>query len=164
MSELSQAPGDIPPDFQRLLTQSIEELRLKTAAHDGAWQLGKASWAADLDAGQIVFTSPSGVTATCPLQIIGTYNTEDGTWLWGWNHPSVPLPLQEHARRVRAYGEQHGITGLTAQKVQCSEAEAWEFTALACKLGHAQGAYRGPMGPTLVFLTFGEVSLSKSPS
>jgi len=140
----------------------MEELRLKTAAHDGAWQLGKASWTADLNAGKIVFLSPSGVTATCPVQVVGTYNTEDGTWLWGWNHPSVPPPLQEHARQVRAYGEGHNIASLTTPMLQCLETEAWEFTALACKLGQAQGAYRGPMGPTLVFMTFGEVTLSKS--
>ncbi len=159
MAEQSKPPD---ADFQRLLTQSMEELRLKTAAHDGGWQLSKASWAADLDAGQIVFTSPSGVTATCPVQIVGTYNTEDGTWLWGWDHPSVPPPLQEHALRVRECGEQYNIANLTTQKLLCSETEAWEFTALACKLGQAQGAYRGPAGSTLVFMTFGDVTLSKS--
>jgi hypothetical protein len=51
---------------------------------------------------------------------------------------------------------------LTTQKLECTEDEAWEFTALACKLGNAQGGYRGPMGPTLVFMTFGKVSLSKT--
>jgi hypothetical protein len=115
----------------------------------------------DQDAGEVYFTSPTGVVATCPVQIVGTYNTEDGTWLWGWDHPSVDEPLQEHARAVRKYGERHGIPSLTTRKVACSEAEAWEFAALACHLCDAQGAYRGPMDATLVFLTFGSVSLSQ---
>ena len=42
-----------------------------------------------------------------------------------------------------------------------SEDEAWEFTALACQLCRAQGAYRGPAGTALVYMTFGEVTLSK---
>jgi hypothetical protein len=148
-------------DFPNLITRSIEELRIKTQVHDGTWRLGKAAWSVDQQAGQIVFRAPGGITATCPVQIIGTYNTADGTWLWGWDHPSVLPALQTHARRVREYGERHRIDKLTRQKLQCSEAEAWEFTALACKLGGGQGGYRGPAGQTLVFMTFGEVNLSK---
>jgi hypothetical protein len=62
---------------------------------------------------------------------------------------------------VREYGERHRIDKLTTQKLRCSEAEAWEFTALACKLGNGQGGYRGPVGQTLVFMTYGEVCLGK---
>jgi hypothetical protein len=156
------APASDPGDYATLLGQSMVELRLKTAAHDGTWHLGQADWDVDQEVGQIVFTTPGGITATCPVQIVGTYNTTDGTWLWGWDHPSVEPPLQEHARRVREYGERHHIDKLTTQKVRCSEDEAWAFTALACKLGDAQGGYRGPMGPTLVFMTFGTVSLSQA--
>jgi hypothetical protein len=153
---------DSSPDFQLLLEQSMEELRLKTVAHESGWCLDKANWAVDQDAGTITFTLPEGVIATCPVQVIGTYNTEDSTWLWGWDHPSVVTPLQEHARTVKAYGQQHGIERLTTQKLSCTEEDAWQFAALACKLCEAQGAYRGPSGPTRVFMTFGTVSLSKS--
>jgi len=160
-------PIEIPsvppaPDFRTLLAQSMEELRAKTEAHDGTWHLGKADWDVDQSTGQIVFTAPGGITATCPVQIIGTYNTDDNTWLWGWDHPSVEPALQEHAALVRDYGEQNGIEKLTTRKLHCSEGEAWEFTAVACKLAGAQGGYRGPMDSTLVFMTFGKVTLSKS--
>src|SRR5262249_33019081 len=148
-------------EYRSLVEQSMEELRLKTAGHDGIWRLSEADWNVDQDAGTIAFTGSDGITATCPVQIIGTYNTQDGTWLWGWDHPSVVPGLQEHARRVKVYGQQHGIERLTTQKLECEEAEAWEFTALACKLCDAQGAYRGPAGSTLVFMTFGTVTLSK---
>jgi hypothetical protein len=85
-------------DFDTLLDRSMEELRIKTAAHDATWQLSKADWDIDQDAGTITFTSPNGITATCPVQIIGTFNTLDNTWLWGWDHPSVDPALQEHAK------------------------------------------------------------------
>lgn len=153
-------PAD-PDDYRQLVEQGMEELRLKTAAHDSLWRLSESAWSVDQKTGVIVFTANDGITATCPVQIIGTYNSEDGTWLWGWDHPSVALPLQEHAKRVKAYGEQHGIEKLTARKLECEELEAWEFTALACKLCDAQGAYRGPAGTAKVFMTFGEVTLSK---
>lgn len=165
MSLFDKLSRKIPPvaaeAFRTLRERSVEELRIKTDAHNSTWHLGQASWFIDQDAGTIVFTAPDGTMATCPVQIIGTYNTADGTWLWGWDHPSVTPPLQENARKVRAYGEQLGIDPLTTRKIRCTETDAWELTALACKLEGAQGAYRAPSGKTLVFVTFGEVRLNK---
>jgi hypothetical protein len=159
-----QVPEAAPKlDFDTLLDRSMEELRIKTAAHDGTWQLGEADWDIDQDAGTIVFTSPKGITATCSVQVIGTFNSDENSWLWGWDHPSVDPALQEHARLCRTYGERHDIDYLTAQKIEnSSEDDAWQLTALACKLADAQGAYRGAMGSTLVFVTFGKPRLTKS--
>jgi hypothetical protein len=155
------SPSNFLPDYELLIQQSIEELRLKTAAHDATWHLGEAAWDVDQDAGEIVFTAPNGIAAVCPVQIIGTFNSLDNTFLWGWDHPSIEPPLRRHAEQVRAYGEQFNIEELITRKLSCSEQDAWKFTALACKLCDAQGAYRGPAGATFVFMTFGEVSLSK---
>ena len=159
MAKKSRPTGDA--EYRALLDRSSEELRLKTAAHDAAWQLGKADWSVDQETGLITFTGTK-MTATAPVQIIGTYNTLDDSWLWGWDHPSVDDALAEHARRVYEYGKQHGIAELTTRKLACDEAHAWTLTALACHLCEAQGAYRGPAGTALVFMTFGEVTLSKS--
>jgi hypothetical protein len=151
------------PQYEHLLERSMEELRLKTAAHDGTWQLGKADWDVDQDAGTIVFTSPKGIVATCRVQIIGTLNTADNTWMWGWDHPSVDAALQEHAAICYEHGKKHGIGRLTQQKLErVTEDDAWKFTALACKLAEAQGGYRGEMGSTLIFVTFGEPTLTKA--
>ncbi len=152
-----------PTGFAKLIAQSMEELRLKTRLHDETWHLGDADWSVDQDQGQIVFDH-QGITATAPVQIVGTFSNEDSTWLWGWDHPAVVPALQQHARRVREYGEEHGISQLTTRKLACSEDEAWEFAALACKLCGAQGAYRGPAGTALVFMTFGDVKLTQSAS
>jgi hypothetical protein len=142
------------------MDQCVEELRVKTAAHDAGWGLGSADWAADLKQGLLTFTSRTTV-ATAPVQVIGTYNTQDETWLWGWDHPSVGPAVAGHARRVLQYGIQNEIAELTTRMLPCSQDRAWEFTALACHLSGAQGAYRGPAGKTLVFMTFGKVTLSK---
>jgi hypothetical protein len=149
-------------NFETLLAQSVEELRLKTSAHDAAWHITKADWKVDQATGVVEFAAPDGVKATCQVQIIGTYDKAEGTWLWGWDHPNVLAPLQSHARQVRKYGEEHGIESLTGQKLQCQESAAWGFTALACKLANAQGAYCGPSGSTLVFMTFNDVKGSKN--
>jgi hypothetical protein len=96
------------------------------------------------------------------VQIIGTYNTADGTWLWAWDNPSLVKGLARDSQVVREYGRKHGIAPLTTRKLNCDEVDCWEFTALACKLCKAQGAYHGPSGKTRVFMTFGKITMSKT--
>ena len=149
-----------PPALQPQIEKAVHHLSALTAAHDGAWHIGEAGWSVDQDAGTIVFDAPNGVRAVAPAQIIGTYDTRQETWLWAWDNPSIAQALAEDARRVQAFGREHGFEILTARKLTCSEEQCWELTALACLLCGAQGAYRGPADATLIFFTFGDVALS----
>ncbi|MEM7316566.1 MAG: DUF6882 domain-containing protein [Planctomycetota bacterium] len=97
----------------------------------------------------------------CAAQIIGSFNTKDNSWLWAWDNPSVLDKLKAHALKLKEYGEEHGIERLTDRKWTGTEDDAWEMAALAVKLCDAQGAYRGPAGSTLIFMTFGKVKMSK---
>jgi hypothetical protein len=147
----------------QLVERSLTELQLKTQAHDGAFGLGRADWQAELQSGTLRFANES-FQATCAVQIIGTYNTADGSWLWGWNHPSVPAPLALDAGRVRAFAIDRGLTRLLEPSLNCSEDDAWAFTALATFLAQSQGAYRGPAGAALVFMTFTDIQLQAAGS
>ena len=144
------------------MEQAIIALQALTMAHDLSWQLGRSQWNVDQDEGTIIFTTPRGMHVTAPVQIVGSYSTADNSWRWGWDHPSVAPGLDEHARTVRAYGEEKGFDLLTTHRFKCPEEQCWEFAALACKLNSAQGAYRGPHGKTRVFFTFGKVVLSRA--
>jgi hypothetical protein len=99
--------------------------------------------------------------AVSPAQIIGTYNSEDHTWLWAWANPSIDEKLQLDARKVQKYGEEHQIERLTRSKWVGTEDDAWGMVALAVKLCNEQGGYRGPAGETKVYIAFGKVMLSK---
>lgn len=151
-----------PQGLEREIEKARNALAHVTAAHDAAWHLGQANWNLDQDIGDLVFITPQGMTAVAPAQVIGTYNTVDGTWLWAWDHPWIEPPLAKDAKAVLAYGQQDGHAMLTTRKLQCTEDEAWGLTALAFMLCKANGAYRGPAGTALVFMTFGEVKLSKT--
>jgi hypothetical protein len=144
-----------------VVARAMEELRIRTASFDRLFQMGDADWQLDQDGGTIVFTSPKGLVATAPAQIAGTYDTDDGTWLWAWDNPSIAAPLTAHAKVVREYGKRRGIAELTTRKLKITEDKAWELAALTCKLGKDQAVYRGPAGATMVFITFGEVTLTK---
>ncbi|NLS28041.1 hypothetical protein S2M10_30470 [Sphingomonas sp. S2M10] len=115
-------------------------------------------WSVDLDKGIIRFTASTYV-ATAPVQVIGTYNTRDGSFLWGWDHPSIPEARRTHAKLARQFGELQGLPQYTTRKVLCTEAVAWRFTAVASYLAGATGTYRGTSGPTLVYMTFGQVTV-----
>lgn len=95
------------------------------------------------------------------MQIVGAYNTDNGTFLWGWDHPSVAERLNKHAALAKQFGLDNGLAQCKERMVECTENEAWEFTAVAARLGEANGAYLGPAGTALVFMTFGEIKLSK---
>ena len=152
-----------PAGLETQIERAVNGLRTMTAAHDGMWQISEAAWNVNQDEGTITFDSPKGMRRRQQVQIIGTYNTQDGTWLWGWDNPSLEAPLTEHARKVRAYGQEKGYDILTMRKLVCPEDQCWELAALACMLCNAQGAYRGPAGTARVFMTFGNVTLSKAP-
>lgn len=147
---------------ESFIASAREALALQTSAHTSSWNLANAeSWGADLDEGAVTFQFDNGVVAKAPMQIIGTYNLADGTFLWGWDHPSVDEPLRLHATLALEWGRTNGVAAFTNRKVECSEDDAWSFAAVANRLANANGAYRGPSGSTLVFMTFGEVTLFK---
>ncbi len=150
------------PEFDALIEQSMAELRLKTQAHDAMFQISQAVWNVNLDDGVLTFDSGNGVKAVCDIQVVGTRNVTDASFLWGWDHPSVSSDLQAHAIVVREYGEANGYSWLTSPMLKLPEEKAWELAALACKLNEAQGAFRGRSGDTSIFMTFQTVSLSKS--
>lgn len=146
--------------FEALIHQSMEELRLKTAGHDAGWRISQAAWNVDQDAGTITFT-PNGMSVTCSIQIIGTRNSLDNSWMWSWGNPSIPEELQRHAKKVRDYGAETKNLWLTTPMMRCPSDKAWGMTAVACKLNNAEGAFRGVDGDTEIFMTFDAVKISK---
>jgi hypothetical protein len=151
-----------PTELQPQIEKAVNHLQALTAAHDGTWHIGQAAWSVDQDEGTITFVSPQGIRAVAPVQIVGSYDTAQGTWLWAWSNPSVTAALTEHARQVQAFGQQRGFELLTTPRLTCPEAQCWELAALACLLCEAQGVYRGPAGSARVFFTFGSVTLSRA--
>jgi hypothetical protein len=158
---MNQSQNNIPSDFSELRKISVDELALKTDLHR-SWGIDKIErWDLNQGDGQLIFSLRGGLKAVCPAQIIGTYNQNDRTWLWAWDNPSISEKLIDDALKLRKYGQEHKIDLLTQRKWEGSEDDAWAMAAIAVKLAGAQGAYRGPAGDTLVFISFGKVTLSK---
>lgn len=147
------------PDF---IQASLSGLQSQTAAHSQTWNFGsEETWAADLALGTITFTFSNGNVACTNIQVVGTYNTEDGSFMWAWDHPSVPEQLRAHSLLAKKWGEENKQVSFTQRKVHCTEDEAWEFAAVTNRLANANGVYRGPAGTALVFFTLAEIKLEK---
>lgn len=163
------AAQDEPPQEAPLaepelsFARAVDLIETQNAFHDQTWRQSTARWDADLEAGTITFTNDRGWVVTAPVQVVGTYNRKDGTFLWGWDHPSIPEPARVAAQAVQAFGVTHDLKVLTTRKVPMTEEEAWYMTALANYLWKGQGAYRGPTNgdTTLVYMTFGELTITK---
>jgi hypothetical protein len=152
--------GGAQVDFDALLRISMEELLLKTQAHQDTWLFGKEEqWNLDPGQGELVFSFP-GRLAIAPAQIIGTYNGQTGLWTWSWANSSVPESLAAHASHLKEYGEQNSIPRLTTPEWAGEESDCWYMAALACRLCGFHGAYRGPSENLYSFITFGEVKLN----
>lgn len=157
MADTAQQRIALPPEV--VFGRGQSETALKTEVLQRIFGKEAYNWDVDLEAGKITFTGETKIV-TAPVQVIGTYNPADGTFLWGWDHPSVPAARAAHARLARQFGELNTLPLYTTRKIECTPEQAWGFTTTALYLAGAQGAYRGSSGSTLVFMTFGRMTIS----
>ncbi len=141
---------------------AYEGLQLQTAAHAETWGLGnEENWSVDMNEGTLTFTFEDGKSAITEIQIIGTYNSSDGTFLWGWDHPSVSSDLAKHALLAKKWGKKNNDKRFTTLQLSCSEDEVWRLAALTNRVANANGVYRGISGSTMVFMTFDKIQMNK---
>lgn len=121
-------------DIESVYQSCREELILKTSLASQAWDMDKIDqWDIDLVMGLISFTIGERIEVF-EINVVGTYHVAEQTFMWAWDHPSIPEDLQEVASMVKDYGEEHDIVELQEHIVSCSEDDAWNFTALATHL------------------------------
>lgn len=150
-------------EFKALLEGSMEGLRLQTEAHQGTWRFGKSErWDFSQDTGELVFTFPDMIVRAS-AQIIGSFDSHEGSWVWAWGNTSIAESLSRDSARVREYGEQRHIRRLTTASWPGKETDGWQMAALTNQLCQSNGVYRGPAGATFVFFSFGDVQITKKP-
>jgi hypothetical protein len=147
--------------FERAWEEAKLKQEANAAAWGDAWLRGRDSrWNADLDRGEIRFTNADGFVAIADVQAVGSYNRDEGTWLWSWGNRTVSTGLTFPAQLARQFGERHGLADYTTALVHCHEDEAKRFTALALHLCEGAGTYSGPYGPEGdAYLTYGKVTV-----
>jgi hypothetical protein len=106
--------------------------------------------------GQIIFSDESHTPRVLAnVQVVGSVNTEDRTWLWAWANPDVARKLYDDILEVQMLGETRGIEQLTTPFWEGDAVDGWEMTSISAYVLQAEGGYRAntPQGFTYLVMT-----------
>jgi hypothetical protein len=106
--------------------------------------------------GQLIFSDESHTPRVLAhVQIVGSANTDDRTWLWSWANPDVDATLYNDILEVQMLGETRGIEQLTTPFWEGDAVDGWEMTSISAYVLQAEGAYRAatPHGFTYLVMT-----------
>lgn len=114
---------------------------------------GDDPWGFNMTAGEITFND----THTYRVQILGTEDHVNETWMWGWANKAsnIPEELLDVARRIYAYGKEQSITELTSPKLSMDDLHGHMVGLIACGLAKGRAYYRCPYenGALFVLIT-----------
>ncbi|MEM7039426.1 MAG: DUF6882 domain-containing protein, partial [Bacteroidota bacterium] len=117
-------------------------------------------WEVDQARGTIIWVFSDGVRGEAPVKIVGSYNVQQGDWLWGWANQSLRPDLRIDDA-VREWGQENEVAPFTEASAACEVETARAWAALAAELTDANGLYYARSGPMVIFMTFGTVTLSR---
>jgi hypothetical protein len=108
-------------------------------------------WEASLSEDRFVWHGSRG-QVVASVQVLGSRNAGDDSWLWGWANESVPAERRVAADQVRQFGVAQNCGPLTTGKVYCGPDQAWAFCNVAIGLGLGPFVYKGTNGPLEMYL------------
>ncbi len=80
----------LPSDPAALRQMAMNHTQALMGGHEGLWHISEAqSWDVDLTNAEIRWIFSGDRIVRAPVQFIGTWNSADNTFLWGWNPPSA---------------------------------------------------------------------------
>lgn len=106
--------------------------------------------------GQLVFSDASVTPRVLAnVQLVGSVNTENRSWLWSWADPDIDPALCKDIREVQMLGETRRIEQLTTPFWEGDAVDGWEMTSISAYVLQAEGAYRAttPQGFTYLVMT-----------
>ena len=107
--------------------------------------LGSHEWELNTQQGQVNF----GRKRQHTIQILGTENTTDNTWMWAWanTQSGVPEAVTQYSRHLHDHGGTEGIPELCKGRFRMEQLDGHAI-ALACsglvgRLPYYRGSYEG---------------------
>lgn len=101
-------------------------------------------WGVDAKNGIFTNTLDAGPRAVAPYGIIGSWNSENHSWLWSWamSDSWMPAKAKEVAQRFYDVGEEYDWEAVTSKNLLVNEKEAWHLTHLAAYVSGYPIVYR----------------------
>lgn len=136
----------LPETYRQLAVNAGFFLKTRMAGSDLAAQLPEVTeFRLNMKKGRIVFVFEDGADVSAQAQVIGTYS-DDGSWMWAWGHPEVPVELQQAAWAVQQFGERQEIEDLLSRGGSVDAERVAEFRAICAFISDADGVFMGPHG------------------
>lgn len=152
----------LPKTYDELLEAGYNYVSSLQSAHEATWKMSEAAnYEVDLMSGEIWWFFPEK-TVSAPAELLGTWNPKDGTFLWGWDHPSAPEGSAVASAALKAHADTHGISDLQDSKVECDFEECWSLVSAAGLVGQLQGIYRFETSPggAWAYIGFGGIAIN----
>jgi hypothetical protein len=106
--------------------------------------------------GQLIFSDESQTPRVLAnVQVVGTVNTQDRTWLWSWADSAIDASLYRDILEVQMLGRARAIDQLTTPFWEGDAVDGWEVTSISAYVLQAAGAYRAttPHGFSYLIMT-----------
>jgi hypothetical protein len=103
--------------FATYFNQHVLTSTLKQAAF--MQRFGALEWGLESASGKLTF----GRKTTLQAEILGTYSSDSGTWLWAWGNPHSPRPdeMTRISRGLRQFGTDKRILELTTAELPVTQ-------------------------------------------
>jgi hypothetical protein len=148
-------------ELETLLLQGRDLIDRTTRAHAERWGLGTAKrWALDQGTG-IVRWSFEDRVVSASAQILGSWNSKVGTFVWGWDNETIQPSLRATAEQVRAYGVANDVVALTTSPLNLDEEQVRDLMAVAFGVSHSTGLYHPYDGQLATYIAFGTVTIEE---
>ena len=137
-----QGVRSVPKNFKKLTREAkayMADIKAKNPIPD------VTGFELDLETGDLELKCEGEAGLNVIAQVAGTY-AEDGSFMWGWGHPSVPSPMQQAAWAAQRYGDRQEIEELLSRGGKATAKQVEEFTAITAYLAHADGVFIGDHG------------------
>ncbi len=136
----------LPETYRQMVVNAQFFLKTRMASCKVGKNLDKVTdFNLNLKRERVTFSFKGGPDVTADVQVAGTYS-EDGSYMWGWGHPSIPEPLQQAAWAVQQFGDRQEIEELLTRGGKTDGEMLDEYLAVAAYISDADGVFIGDHG------------------
>ena len=150
--------GQEKSSYEKLIDTAMAEFGTKASHLNDEYKLGNYErWDMLQDTGKLVFSDNGTSKVIATVQILGSYSTYSGTWMWSWANDSVSNLNKQDIGKIKDYGEKNQFKELTTAQWKCPENYGWTLTSVAGYLLKAKGAYRGDIPDGIVYFIITDI-------
>lgn len=146
-------------EFQEYIDACFDELEKKQQYLVDTFGFGSFDkFKYDFDKEELYLLKNEEVLVKARIVPIGSFNTENGTWMWGWANEAFSESLRSKSSKLK---ELEAITGFEMfgnDMAEIDEDMAWEIAGMSLHLLGFEGIYRGPANNTHYFYAMEQVA------